>query len=143
VEQPNPRRYLWYAVGVLAAAGLVAALAWLTVRRTKEPGLVARAPGPESVIAEVRNGTTQPGLARQVTRFLREQGVDVVYFGTADTPLDSTRILVRRGPLARGREVALVLSIGLVTSKPDSTLRVDVTVLIGKDFRFPKNYRGF
>lgn len=89
------------------------------------------------VTAEVLNGSGRPGLARQVTRFLRQRDVDVIYFGTANAETDSTRILVRRGDLVRGHQTARALGQGLVTAAPDTLLRVDVTILLGRDYRSP------
>ena len=90
----------------------------------------------ERIVAEVLNaaGESPPrrGLARIGARFLRERGVDVVSYGTADTTVDSTLVLVRRGGLDRGKTVAKVLGGTLVVSRPDTTLRVDVTVLLGR-----------
>jgi hypothetical protein len=90
----------------------------------------------ERVVAEVLNaaGESPPrrGLARVGARFLRERGVDVVYYGSADTTVDSTLVLVRRGDLERGRDVARILGGTVVLSRADSTLRVDVTVLLGR-----------
>ncbi|HEX9167194.1 MAG TPA: LytR C-terminal domain-containing protein [Gemmatimonadales bacterium] len=103
------------------------------------PGAEADAPAlgnQQRVVAEVLNasGTSSPrrGLARIGARYLRERGVDVVYYGTADTMVDSTLVLVRRGDLERGRDVARVLGGTGVVARPDSTLRVDVTVLLGR-----------
>lgn len=90
----------------------------------------------ERIVAEVLNaaGGSPPrrGLARIGARFLRERGVDVVAYGTADTTVDSTLVLVRRGDLDRGRDVARVLGGTAVVARLDSTLRVDVTVLLGR-----------
>lgn len=89
----------------------------------------------ERIVAEVLNAGGSPprrGLARVGARFLRERGVDVVSYGTADTTVDSTLVLVRRGDLDRGRDVARVLGGTAVVARPDSTLRVDVTVLLGR-----------
>ena len=121
---------------VLAAAVVVALLS----RRRGGAGLDT---GPASatahgVVVEVRNGTNRAGLARQVARLLREEGVDVVYVGTSSARPDSTTILVRRGPLARGHEVARLLGGARVRQEPDSLVRVDLTVLLGADYRFPK-----
>ena len=91
-----------------------------------------------TIVAEVRNGTARPGLARQVTKLLRQRGVDVIYFGTAPAA-ESTAILVRRGDPANGREVARLLGAGLVKVVPDPLLRVDLTVLLGADYRLPKD----
>jgi predicted nuclease with RNAse H fold len=79
-------------------------------------------------------------LGRQVARLLREQGVDVVYVGTSPARPDSTTVLVRRGDRSRGREIAQLLGGARVREEPDSLLRVDVTVLLGADYRFPKGY---
>lgn len=89
----------------------------------------------ERIVAEVLNATTgdpRRGLARAGAGYLRERGVDVVYFGSADTLVESTLVLVRRGDPARGLEVARVLGGSQVEQRPDTTLRVDVTVLLGR-----------
>lgn len=95
-------------------------------------------PAALGIVVEVRNGTDRRGLARQVTRLLREGGLDVISFGNAESPAARTEILVRRGPLSQGHEVARVLGAGIVRSAPDTLLRLDVTILIGADYQFPK-----
>lgn len=81
------------------------------------------------------NGTRRPGTARAATRMLRKQGLDVVFFGNSDAAVDSTRILVRRGDPARGRDVRAALGMGRVVVEPDTLRRVDVSVILGGDFR--------
>ena len=121
---------------VLAAAVVVALLSRRRGGAGFDTGPVsAKARG---VVVEVRNGTNRAGLARQVARLLREEGVDVVYVGTSSARPDSTTILVRRGPLARGHEIARLLGGARVRQEPDSLVRVDLTVLLGADYRFPK-----
>jgi hypothetical protein len=83
---------------------------------------------------EVLNGTRRPGFARIATRALRQQGLDVVFFGTGPAA-DSTRIYVRRGDPGQGRDVAEALGAGRVVVEPDTLRRVDVSVLIGSDWR--------
>lgn len=84
---------------------------------------------------EVINTTGKSGLARSGTRVLRSAGIDVVnYFASSDKPLDSTRIVVRRGTAATGERVRAVLKVGRVVVQPDSTRLVDVSVLLGADF---------
>ncbi|HET9708656.1 MAG TPA: LytR C-terminal domain-containing protein [Gemmatimonadales bacterium] len=81
------------------------------------------------------NTTGKSGLARSGTRLLRSAGIDVVnYFASNDRPLDSTRILVRRGTAATGERVRAVLKVGRVMVQPDSTRLVDVSVQLGADF---------
>ncbi|MGH7645155.1 MAG: LytR C-terminal domain-containing protein, partial [Gemmatimonadales bacterium] len=74
--------------------------------------------------------------ARSETRLLRREGIDVVYNGNASgPPLDSTRILVRRGSAAVGEQVRRTLGVGVVVAARDTTLLLDASVLLGADFR--------
>ena len=93
-------------------------------------------PSPEHrVTVEVLNGTRRAGVARAATRMLRRRGLDVVFFGNADAPVDSTRVIVRRGDPGRGRDVRLALGVGRIVVEPDTLRRVDVSVILGADFR--------
>ena len=93
-------------------------------------------PSPENrITVEVLNGTRRAGVARAATRMLRKQGLDVVFFGNADAAVDSTRIVVRRGDPGRGRDVRAALGVGRIVVEPDTLRQVDVTVVIGQDFR--------
>ena len=94
-------------------------------------------PGDEGtrILVEVLNASGKAGLARAGTRLLRRAGIDVVTFGNAPIePIDSTRILVRRGSVAAGEQVRRVLKVGKVVLRPDSTKLLDVSVLLGTDF---------
>ena len=91
------------------------------------------APG-RRIRVEVLNGTRRPGMARVATRALRAQGLDVVFFGTGPQA-DSTRIFVRRGDPGQGKDVAEALGAGRVILQPDTLRRVDVSVLIGSDWK--------
>lgn len=93
-------------------------------------------PSPEHrITVEVLNGTKRSGVARAATRMLRRQGLDVVYYGNAGDQVDSTRVIVRRGDPARGREVRQALRVGRIMVEPDTLRRVDVSVILGEDFR--------
>jgi hypothetical protein len=93
-------------------------------------------PAPDRrITVEVLNASGRAGLARGATRLLRRQGLDVVFFGNADTAADSTRIMVRRGDPGAGRDVRDALGMGRVTIQPDTLRRVDVSVTLGRDFR--------
>ncbi len=74
-------------------------------------------------------------MARAATRMLRRHGLDVVYYGNAEEAVDSTRVIVRRGDPGRGRDVRQVLGAGRVVVEPDTLRRVDVSVILGPDFR--------
>lgn len=98
------------------------------------PGEGAAAP---RVTVAVLNASGRPGLARIGTRVLRDAGIDVLSFGNSGdqkTPLDSTRILVRRGPASVGERIRRALKVGKVVLDPDSTLLLDASVLLGTDF---------
>lgn len=86
------------------------------------------------ITAEVLNGTDRSRLARLGARILREQGIDVISTGNADSHA-TTRILARRGSRASAETVRRALGFGIVDSVPDSLLRLDVTVILGADFQ--------
>ena len=86
------------------------------------------------ITVEVLNGTTVNGLARQVTRQLRRQGIDVVYFGSVASPdADSTLVIARRGDMAAAEIVQNALGVGTITDEPSAQLLLDVTVVLGRD----------
>ncbi len=100
------------------------------------PGHAYAIPSPERrITVEVLNGGRRPGAARVATRMLRRQGLDVVYFGNADEAAHSTRVIVRRGDPGRGRDVREALGVGRIVVEPDTLRRVDVSVILGQDFR--------
>jgi hypothetical protein len=96
----------------------------------------ARAPAGERVRVEVLNASGIPGLARVATRRLRERGFDVVYFGNArGFAPESTLVIDRVGREETAREVADALEVDRVRSRPDSTLLLEVTVVVGRDWK--------
>jgi len=62
----------------------------------------------------------------------------VVFFGNAETKEDSTRVIIRRG-VAQGpaERVANALGGGKIERELDTLRRVDVTVILGDDYRPP------
>lgn len=83
---------------------------------------------------EVRNGSGTSGAAGRVTTFLRDEGFDVVDYGNADRfDYERTQIIDRVGSSAAAREVATLLPGVPIESSPDSTLFLDVTIVIGHD----------
>jgi len=122
---------------VLATVGLAAGVRLLVPPPPPEPRERAYpipSPG-HRVTVEVLNGTRRAGVARAATRMLRRQGLDVVFFGNADKMVDSTRVIVRRGDRGRGRDVRLALGAGRIVVERDTLRRVDVSVVLGADFR--------
>jgi hypothetical protein len=95
----------------------------------------------ERVTVEVLNGSRRPGLARRATLALRAAGLDVLSYGTADTQVDTTLVLVRRGRESQGARVQRALGVGAVRVAIDTLRRVDVSVLLGPDWRPPPGLR--
>ncbi len=120
---------------VLAAGALLgsAITQWLTVA----PGSGER-PLPqigERVRVEVLNAGGEQGVARIATDELRSLGFDVVYFGNAETFDAAMSVVVDRvGRLEAARAVASALGIGNVRSEPDTSLYLDTTVRLGRDW---------
>ena len=125
-------------MGVLVAFAAVAFLIRSGGRETLG-GHLYPVPGDadDHIEVEVLNATGKQGVARIGTRTLRRKGVDVVFFGNADTTADSTRLLLRRGSRERAEEIQKLLGTGKIEQAPDSTRRVDVTVILGKDWQAP------
>lgn len=89
----------------------------------------------DTIDVEVLNGSGIAGAARSATEYLRQQKFDVVYYGNASGPdRDSSVVLDRRGdPVIAGR-VADALGIELVEIAIDTTLYLDATVILGRDW---------
>jgi hypothetical protein len=102
-----------------------------------DPGESIRAEDVERdrIRVEVLNASGIAGLARRGTERLRAHGFDVVYFGNAGGfGPDSSLVLDRMGNRAAAEAVAAALGLGLVQSVADTTLYVDVTVVLGRDW---------
>ena len=125
-------------IGVLVAFGVVALLIRAGGRRAIGDHLYPVPEGEDRIVVEVLNATGKQGIARVGTRTLRRKGVDVVFFGNADTTADSTRLLLRRGSRDRADEIQKLLGTGKIIESPDSTRRVDVTVILGGDWKAPE-----
>ena len=97
----------------------------------------ARAPAGVRVRVEVLNASEVRGLARRATMRLRDLGYDVVGSGNAPAPRDSTLVLVRSGNLEWGERVARAMGGARVEARPDTSRYLDVSVLVGRDWRPP------
>lgn len=104
-------------------------------RPTRTDHAFAIPPVQGRLMVEVLNGTRKQGAARTATRMLRSHGVDVVFLGNADSASGLTRVIVRRGDPERARTVAAVLRTGKILVETDTFRRVDVSVILGDDFR--------
>lgn len=129
-------RFRRVALTALAVAGLAAG-AWVLLRGDAAKDRVDATPllGGDPIVVEVLNGSGRRGLARIATRALRQAGFDVVYFGTISDTIVATQVLARRGDSLAAARVVRGLGVGRARVKSDTLLRVDVTVLLGGDYR--------
>jgi hypothetical protein len=126
-------------VGLSLALAVLAGGGWFVATRRPEQVTGHAYPVPTAehrITVEVLNGSGRPGLARVATRALRQQGLDVVYLGNGP-PVDSTTVFVRRGNEAAGKSVHRALAQGRLKSARDTTRHVDVSVILGPDYREP------
>lgn len=141
MEQPRVRAALLLAL--TAIAGLAGWAGYRALRPAEQLvsalDQVARVvPADRRVIIEVLNGSDRRGAARIATRVLRRAGFDVVYFGNAPDPADTTLVLVRRGDSRPATWLLETLGTGMQRTETDSTRRVDLTVILGPDWRLPE-----
>lgn len=69
--------------------------------------------------------------------FLRDQGFDVVRYASGSPPRDSSQIVDRSGHREWADLVAKALGVSRVVVDVDSTRYLDVSVLLGRDWRPP------
>lgn len=96
----------------------------------------ARAPEGTRIKVEVLNGTRTKGLARRATLYLRDRGFDVVGSGTNSEPRATTVVYDRSSHPEWARLVARALNAPAV-NRPDSSRYLDVTVILGANWRPP------
>ena len=96
----------------------------------------ARAPEGTRIKVEVLNATSTRGLARRATLYLRERGFDVVGSGNVTAQRATSIVYDRSGHPEWARLVARAMNAPVV-AQPDSSRYLDVSVLIGADWRPP------
>jgi hypothetical protein len=124
-------------VAVAAVAVVVAAVLWRDRGLEPPTHVPVLVPDDVRIKVEVLNASGQRGLARRATFALRDAGFDVVRFDNATENRDSTLVLSRSGHDDWADLVSRALGGAKVESRPDSTRYVDVTVLLGADWRPP------
>jgi hypothetical protein len=126
---------LMAVLGGLAVLAASAALQWweppadppITAEMVANPG--------ERVRVEVLNAGGVAGMAREATEILRDAGFDVVDVGNASSfDQDTSVVLARLGRVDMAGAVAEALAISSYIDEPDSSVYVDVTVLLGKSW---------
>jgi hypothetical protein len=124
-------------VAVAAVALVVAAVLWRADGLAPPDRIAVLVPDGVRIKVEVLNASGQRGLARRATFALRDAGFDVVRFTNDPAHRDSTLVLARSGNDGWAALVARALGGARVESRPDSSRYLDVTVLLGADWRPP------
>ncbi len=108
------------------------------------PGITAGESEERRIEVEVLNGVGDPGLAGLFTDYLRDLGYDVVRFENAQR-YDYPQSLVIGRRQDQSMAEAVALSMGVEASAtdiiPDPSLQLDVTIIIGQDFKTLPSYR--
>ena len=87
------------------------------------------------IVVEIRNGCGIRGLGDRVARYLKDEGVDVIFVGNAeDFEFAETMVVDRSGEWTKAREVARTLGDIPVVQQVASGTFFDATVVLGSDF---------
>jgi hypothetical protein len=96
---------------------------------------------PHTIQLDVLNGSGVSKVSQRFTDYLRARGFDVVEMGNyKDSKVEQTRIIDRAGQSAAAEQVAEALGVPKerVVQEIDRNSYLDVSVVIGKDFRLLK-----
>ncbi|MFA5858237.1 MAG: LCP family protein, partial [Elusimicrobiota bacterium] len=93
---------------------------------------------------EVFNATDRPGFALQVTRFLRQHGVDVLKWGNYGMVNSRTIVFDRIGSVSNYRQAQRVASLlpgSQVVTRIETSPMIDITIILGEDCKelIPRN----
>jgi hypothetical protein len=139
-EKPRRRRYGRIILVFLILCG-IAWIAWqlLALRQSGGGSSApedARAPEGVRIKVEVLNATQTRGLARRATAYLRDRGFDVVGSGNVAEQRANTVVYDRSSHPEWARLVGRAMGAPVV-ARPDTSRYLDVTVLLGSDWRPP------
>jgi hypothetical protein len=141
IDPPPRRRRYGRIVLVFLILCVIGLIVWLGINAFSEPKVTvapdnARAPQGARIKVEVLNATKTKGLARRATLYLRDRGFDVVGSGNVTEQRATTIVYDRSSHPDWARLVARAMNAPVV-ARPDSSRYLDVTVLVGADWRPP------
>ena len=102
---------------------------------------IKKFPTYSNVVVEIFNASGKANLAGQMRRVLTKNSFDVIKIGNydANSKYEKTLIIDRMGELSKAHQIADAIGAKEVITKIDSTRGVDVTVIIGRDWKGLKN----
>ncbi|MEP6780253.1 MAG: LytR C-terminal domain-containing protein [Gemmatimonadaceae bacterium] len=153
-EEPRQRstsaRIARFIVALIVVIGVASGVTWwwnsraqpntkdgvATSASATENDTLARAPAGVRIRVRVVNATRIDGLAKSATALLRDRGFDVVDYDAEKKNLrETTLVQTNSGHGDWSERVVRALGVGTTESRPDSSRYVDVTVLIGNDWK--------
>ena len=139
-QRPRRRRY-GRIILVFLILLVIGWIVWLAIRAFSTPTVRyapddAKAPEGTRIKVEVLNATKTKGLARRATLYLRDRGFDVVGSGNVSEQRTTSIVYDRSSHPEWARLVGRAMN-APVAARPDSSRYLDVTVLIGADWRPP------
>ncbi len=96
-----------------------------------------------SIQIDIQNGTNESGAASKFTSYLRNAGMDVVEIGNFKSKdIERTLIIDRTGDKNKAKRVASALGLSdkNIIQQINNSLYIDVSVVIGRDFKELKPY---
>ena len=136
---------------VLAGAGVALAAAgiagWWMVAHAADDRVVTQAsidadtmrivPSDVRIKVEVLNASGERGLARRAMSYLRDRGFDVVSVGNATEKRDSSVVFDRSGHPEWATMAVKALGTASTESRPEESRYLDLTIVLGSNFRSP------
>ena len=142
------RLHTLLVVGVLVSVGVLVGSFWLEWRHARleagrppgvlsgRPATAGRDPLDDRVGVEVLNGSGDQGAAELMADRLRDMGFDVKTYGNAKRfDYELTTVFDRSGAAGAAAEVADSLGGPPVVEELRRDLRLDATVILGRDWR--------
>ena len=123
-------RALW--IGLILVFGAITVLPYVVNFGKNEKKSVTD----ERMDVIVLNGTRRNRLAYSVSWYLRKKGIDVLYYGNADTIYAQTLIIDRKDSvnLSNAKKVARYVK-GKIVYLPDTDNIASVYVILGRDHK--------
>lgn len=97
-----------------------------------------------AIQVDVQNGTNQNGVAAKFTDYLRKNGMDVVEMGNYRSEgEEKTLVIDRSGDMSKAKRVAKALGVNEknIVQQVNTSMYLDVTIVIGKDFKDLNPYK--
>jgi len=150
-KRPRSKPFSWKKLGgnalILAFAAVVVIFVWSFVSRTMieppvQPQITVDGKS-HTIQLDVLNGSGVAKLSQRFTDYLRARGFDVVETGNyKNSQVELTRVVDRAGQIKAAQQVAVALGVpkDRVVQEIDRNAYVDVSVVIGKDFRVLKPF---